>query len=151
MNTSPSLNTGGYSTTNEYLASFFTTKQIFHPHPIFWVAVLVRFVLMALAGHNDAQFIPWLSYPILEGNFQLYSFLETLRATDQSALHDAIWVPNPPLTYYTLAAWMGFWKITGVLDTAGWTYESVSFLHLYVVPRMLFVTRLLYFGADLAV
>jgi len=111
----------------------------------------VRFVFMALTGHHDALFIPWISNPIQYGHWQIYDYMATVRASETGRVATVNWTSNPPLSYYTLAAWMFCLRAIGLLDTAGWDVARYSAWELTHVPRTLFLTKIVYLAADLGI
>jgi hypothetical protein len=50
------------------------------------VGLSARFLFMALTGHNDALFIPWISYPIQQGHWQIYDYMMSVRASETGRL-----------------------------------------------------------------
>ena len=116
----------------------------------FWFALLIRLVLMALTGHQDAWIIPWTSFPAFQENVYLYDFLAAIRdATKVDSLGTLNWAPNPPLTYYTIAGWMSLLKGARLLDTQGWHYSTFTAKNLIFPIRMLFLTKGLYLMAEM--
>ncbi len=70
----------------------------------------------------------------------------SIRASETSHLASILWTSNPPLSYYTLAAWMFFLHTIGLLDTSGWEVARYSAWSLAYIPRTLFLTKLIYLG-----
>ena len=118
----------------------------------FWAALGLRLILMVITAHNDAIFIPWLSYPIQAGHWDIYTYLDSLRSQLAAGL-DVVenWAPNPPLTYYTLTGWMWVTRTLGLFNPAGWDYNSLSWWGLVQLPRALLVTKSIYLLADVGI
>lgn len=116
-----------------------------------WIALALRFLLMAFTAHHDAYFIPWTSFPLVLGEWNLYDFLDNIRQANQTPLAQIAWAPNPPLPYFTLAGWMALLRLAGLVDFSGWEYNQYTAANLDQFARALFLIRGLHLAADLGI
>lgn len=112
------------------------------------LGILVRLILMPIAWHNDAVWMPWMAHLIVDGSPNMYQTL--FDRFGQVVLSPVVWAPYLPLFYYFLAGWTALLEVLHLSDVGMWSFSSQhwSIPHF---PRAVFLAKLPWVVADLMV